>query len=100
MISNRASDIRPHRLKIDPRAVTSGAPMDGHVACELFEYLEEGLAVTGCDHSFRCSEAYLSANDLAPLPVLQWLARHGARCDCEVLEEFEQYWPSLSLAAG
>ena len=100
MMISRPTETRARNLESELRSATSGDPMAGKVACDFFEYLEEGLAVTGCDHSFRCSEAFLAANDLVARPILLWLARHGARCDCEVLEEFEHQWLSESLDAG
>ena len=70
---------------------TSGTPLPQDLVLELFDNVEEGLAITGCDHSFRCSEAFLVANGVALRSALAWLRRNGASCDCESLEEFEQH---------
>ena len=67
-------------------------PLSRDAIIELFEYVEEGLAITGCDHSFRCTEAFLVTNDIVMGPALHWLRHMGADCDCEVLEEIEQRW--------
>ena len=82
-----------HRYPSDFEAgqAASGTPVPQDVVLELFDYVEEGLAITGCDHSFRCSEAFLVANGMALRPALAWLRRNGASCDCEALEEFEQH---------
>jgi hypothetical protein len=76
------------------------APLSRDILVELFEYVEEGLAVTGCDHSFRCSETFLVANGAPVRLTLAWLRRHGARCDCEALEEFEHGGAKTMQCAG
>ena len=98
-MTRKPSETRAQHIESEARAATVGGPLAGHAVWELFEYLEEGLAVTGCDHSLRCSETFLAAHDLAVQPILLWLARHGARCDCEVLEEFERRWSGAPPAA-
>lgn len=65
-------------------------PLSRDAVIELFEYVEEGLAITGCDHSLRCTEAFLMINDIAMGSALEWLRRFGVGCDCEVLEKIEQ----------
>lgn len=99
MMIRRTTKTR-HKRELDASIATVADPMPSHAVCDLVEYLEEGLAVTGCDHSFRCSETFLLASNFTPQPILQWLARYGARCDCEVLEEFEQRRQSPSFDAG
>lgn len=55
-----------HKPELDARIATVADPMPSHAVRDLVEYLEEGLAVTGCDHSFRCSETFLVASHFAP----------------------------------
>lgn len=77
----------------------SATPLPQDLVLELFDYVEEGLAITGCDHSFRCSEAFLVTNGVALPPALAWLSRNGASCDCEAFEEFEQH-PQVAEEVG
>ena len=90
MIPSKTTLVRRCKCDIDAGAVASGAPMSRDAVLELFDYIEEGLAITGCDHSFRCREAFLVANGIALRPALTWLRRHGASCDCAALDEVEQ----------
>ena len=85
---------------LDTHAAAGSAPLSADVLRELFDYVEEGLAITGCDHSFRCSEAFLVANGIALRPTLTWLRRYGARCDCETLDEVQPRWLPSSRELG
>lgn len=54
---------------------------------ELFEYLEEQLDNTGCDHTLHHTERWLKDN-LSPKVIKQSIAEitdMGGYCDCEVL---------------
>ena len=54
---------------------------------ELFEYLEEHLDTTGCDHTLRHTEQWLKDNlsqDMAKQAIAE-ITDMGGYCDCEVL---------------
>ena len=56
-------------------------------AQDLFEYLEEQLDDSGCDHTRRYTEQWLKENISQNLieSVLAEIADMGGYCDCEVL---------------
>lgn len=57
----------------------------------MFDMLDQALGQHPCDHSRRLTEAWLAAQGLDPVPVLEWLAKHGGYCDCEILGNVEQH---------
>jgi hypothetical protein len=63
----------------------------------MFDMLDEKLGQQPCDHSRRLTEAWLTDQRVDPAPVLEWLAKHGGNCDCEVLANVEQH---VDEAAG
>ena len=95
-MTSKSTPTSRHTTQLKTQSSRAAEPLSRDAVIELFDYVEEGLAVTGCDHSFRCTEAFLVANDVIMEPVLTWLRRYGATCDCEVLEEVEQRWLSSS----
>ena len=57
---------------------------------ELFDYLDEQLGETDCQHDLRFTEAFLNTCDCDADEVLEWLEDHGGSCDCEVLANIEE----------
>lgn len=94
MLNNKSVQSSRPTAQLKTPSSTTAEPLSRDAVIELFDYVEEGLAITGCDHSFRCTEAFLMVNDITMEPALNWLRRHGAGCDCEVLEEVAQRWLS------
>ena len=59
---------------------------------DLFDYIEDGLMIVECDHSFRYTEAFLASRSIGAKAALEWIRRQGARCDCEILDGIEPHW--------
>jgi hypothetical protein len=43
------------------------------------------LPRVGCDNTLRLASSWLASRGIDAAPVLAWLKRHGAYCDCEVM---------------
>ena len=56
---------------------------------ELFDFVDEALGESNCDHTFRHTLSFLKGRDIMPDPVLQWLQNAGGYCDCEVIMNAE-----------
>jgi hypothetical protein len=62
----------------------------------LFNYLD-GALEQGCDHSLRFTREFLERRSLDEAATVPWLNSYGGFCDCEVLANGEDAWPSGSL---
>ena len=67
-------------------------PMLKRNLVELFDHLDGALRDDACGHSWQHTLRFLAVHDIAAPAVLAWLARHGGRCDCTVLERVEDSW--------
>ena len=56
---------------------------------ELFDFVDEGLAESDSEHTFRHTLRFLESHNISPEPVLQWLQHAGGYCDCEVIMNAE-----------
>ena len=64
-------------------------------AASLFEFLEEGLDKSGCDHTLRSTRLWLEKNISEEMAesVIREIAAMGGHCDCEVLMNcYEDYF--------
>ena len=59
----------------------------------LFDRLDKALA-DGCEHDLRFTRAYLQAQGLPEEGIVPWLGELGGYCDCEVLANVEEHFPS------
>lgn len=75
-----------------PRAAPNRLPMLRRNLVALFDHLDGALRHAHCDHDLRHTEDFLRREGITPAPALAWLARHGGRCDCTVLERVEDSW--------
>lgn len=61
---------------------------------ELFDYLNDKLETTKCNHDFSLTNKFLKAKNIENEKVLNFLKEKGAYCDCEVIfnveEKFEE----------
>ena len=71
-------------------AFLASLPMSEALFRELFDYLDERLGETDCQHDLRFTEAFLSRCGCDADEVLEWLDDHGGSCDCEVLANIEE----------
>ena len=60
---------------------------------DLFASLNDTSA-TGyaCDHRFTLAESFLRDRRLPVQPMNEWLRRHGAGCDCEIILNTAADW--------
>ncbi len=68
-------------------------PLSKEDLAALFNHLDQAL-VEGCDHSLRLTRAFLASRSLAADKIVLWLGEYGGFCDCEVLANVEDSWPS------
>lgn len=68
-------------------------PLSKEDLAALFNHLDHAL-VEGCDHSLRLTRAFLASRSLAEDTIVPWLGEYGGFCDCEVLANVEDSWPS------
>ncbi|MCC6708531.1 MAG: DUF2695 domain-containing protein [Gammaproteobacteria bacterium] len=67
-------------------------PLANATVLELFEHLEDCLAITDCKHGLHHTEAFLVIQGLPPAPVVKWLRALGAECDCAILHKLDLGW--------
>jgi hypothetical protein len=79
-------------------SVRQGLPLSPAQMKELFDFVNERLAESECDHSLRHTMTYLDAHQIVSDPVSAWLRDAGGYFDCEVImnaeEKFESAFPS------
>ena len=71
----------------------SRMPLTKEDLAALFDHLDQALA-EGCDHSLRLTRAFLASRSLREETIVPWLGEYGGYCDCEVLANVEDSWPS------
>ena len=71
----------------------AGMPLTRAELEALFDHLDVALA-DGCDHSLRLTRQFLVARSLSEEAIIPWLGEYGGYCDCEVLANVEDAWPS------
>jgi len=57
---------------------------------QLFDYLDQQLSTTGCDHTLRLTREFISRQSLPEIETIAWLEKNGGYCDCEVLGNVEE----------
>lgn len=58
----------------------------------MFDTLDRGLPIRGCDHTRRMTQEFLERHGHPIEIVLAWLDENGGYCDCEVLANVEERW--------
>ena len=86
-------------LKADEaRGMRESLPITAQQMKSLFDFVEEQLSDSECDHSLRHTLAFLESQGIPPEPVVAWLQNAGGYCDCEVIfnaeEKFDSALPS------
>jgi hypothetical protein len=59
---------------------------------DLFDFLEDKLETTECNHSLRFSMQYIMENRLDFPKLTAWLQQNGGYCDCKVMEQIAPAW--------
>jgi hypothetical protein len=58
----------------------------------LFEFIEDELYETECDHTSRFAMQFLMQNNLPFPKIIAWLNANGGYCDCKIMEQIEREW--------
>jgi hypothetical protein len=58
----------------------------------LFDFVEDELYETECNHSLQYSMRFIMENGLDFPKVTSWLNNNGGYCDCKVLKEIAPIW--------
>ncbi|HTD22186.1 MAG TPA: DUF2695 domain-containing protein [Terriglobales bacterium] len=74
-------------------------PLNNTAMHELFDYVDEKLSATACDHTLTHTHAFLSTAGLPLQKVITWLEEHGGYCDCEVIANAEEAWEEIVRGA-
>lgn len=57
----------------------------------LFNYLDTELTDKNCDNTNSITRTFLLQSNIQNADeVLEWLAKHGGYCDCEILANVEE----------
>jgi len=65
-------------------------PVPAPVLKALFEYVDQQLKSTECDHTHRHALDFLRSNALPEQAVVCWLKDNHGYCDCETLWNSEE----------
>ncbi len=58
----------------------------------LFEYIEDELYDTECNHTSHFALHFLMKNNLPFPKIIAWLNANGGYCDCKIMENIEKEW--------
>ena len=58
----------------------------------LFEFIEDELYETECDHTSRLAMQFLMKNNLPFPKIIARLNANGGYCDCKIMENIEREW--------
>lgn len=61
---------------------------------DLFDYLDKQLEKTPCEHDFRLTKKFLRRKLINFDKYIDFFIEHGGGCDCEVLMNMEELFPS------
>ena len=73
-------------------AFLNAMPAGQHSMSELFDYVEDELYDSGCDHTLRYSMRYMMEQGLNFPKIANWLNENGGYCYCKVMEQVAPYW--------
>jgi len=84
---------RKRAWKDEQRASARAAfPLSREMLEQFFDAVDSALEQSGCDHTLRFTEQWLSDNVPDREPMITWLKNHGGFCDCEVLANACDHW--------
>jgi len=72
------------------KSVREGLPIPATKMKLLFDYVDEHVSASQCDHTLRFAREYLKVNGLPEQEVLAWLESAGGHCDCEAIDNSEE----------
>lgn len=71
-------------------------PLDNPAMQRLFDYVDEKLLETACDHTLTHTRVFLTEVGVPSEKVIAWLEEHHGYCDCEVLFNAEEKWEEIT----
>jgi hypothetical protein len=80
--------------------IRHGLPLEPVQMRSLFQFVEEKLDESDCDHTLRHTLNFLEKLHISSEPVVTWLQNAGGYCDCEVLFNSEQLFESAFPPCG
>lgn len=84
---------RKRQWKAQQREATRASfPMPDALMEAFFESVENSVSESGCDHSLRLTEQWITANQQPKEPLIRWLDENGGFCDCEVAANARDHW--------
>ena len=89
----RRKELQQQVRQQEQACLEASMPLSKEHLAALFNHLDQALA-EGCDHTLRITRAYLRAQRLAEERVVPWLVELGGGCDCEVLANVEEHFPT------
>jgi Protein of unknown function (DUF2695) len=96
--NQRRKAIKDSLKAAEAGGVRESLPITAQQMRSLFDFVDEQLSDSECDHSLRHTLAFLESQGIAPDPVVAWLRDAHGYCDCEVLfnaeEKFDSAFPS------
>jgi hypothetical protein len=72
------------------RKVRDSLPLPAPVLKALFDYANQHLESSECDHTLRHVRDFIHHHGLSEDAVVTWLENNGGYCDCEALANSEQ----------
>ncbi len=68
-------------------------PFDIELFQKLFDYLDEKLQKTPCNHDFKLTTEFLNSNGIDFRKHIDFFIENGGGCDCEILMNVEEAFP-------
>jgi hypothetical protein len=75
--------------------VKASLPMPLGQMKALFDFVDQKLSESECDHTLRYTIAFLDSQGAPQEAVLLWLEDAGGYCDCEVIANAEEKLESI-----
>lgn len=80
-----------HTLReCERESIQKSLPVPQTMLKSLFDYVDERLSSSECDHTLRFAREFIQANGLPQDPIVVWLEEAGGHCDCEAIGNAEE----------
>jgi hypothetical protein len=91
-MDDKKRELKKSWKKAEKDAARSAFPLPDDKLEAMFDAVEMAIEESGCDHSFRATTEWLSANGVDVDAVVVWLENNGGLCDCEVVANARDHW--------
>lgn len=90
---NASDQDRKKAWKLHQQKLAQDAfPVTDALLASLFDAVNAQVERSGCDHTLRFTQAWISEHSQPGTEMLAWLREHGGFCDCEVLSNAADHW--------